>query len=144
MPAQITDQPIDPCAVLAQVGSEQDGAAVLFIGNVRRTNDGKAVTGMRYDAYREMAERVMAEIVAEAISLVGDARIHAVHRIGELQIGETSVAIAVSTPHRGEAFTAARHIIEEVKKRLPVWKQEHYVSGEAEWLASHSPAVPHE
>ena len=144
MPAQITDQPIDPCAVLKLVGSDQDGAALLFVGNVRRTNDGRPVRGMRYDAYREMAERVLGEIIAEAVSLAGDARIFVVHRIGELNVGETSVAIAVSTPHRAEAFSAARHIIEEIKKRLPVWKQEHYVSGEREWLPGTQPAVPHE
>lgn len=144
MPVQITEQPIDPCRVLAQVGSDQDGAALLFIGNVRRTNEGKPVTGMRYDAYVEMAERVLAEIVAEAVSLAGDARIFAVHRIGDLNVGETSVAIAVSTPHRAQAYTASRHIIEEIKKRLPVWKQEHYASGAAEWLKGHSPAVSHE
>ena len=142
--AEITDQPIDPCAVLRRVGDDGDGAAVLFLGNVRRENDGRAVSGMRYDAYREMAERVLNEIVVEAIVQSGGARAYAVHRIGELTIGETSVAIAVSTPHRAAAFDAARYIIEEIKKRLPVWKHEHYVTGESEWLPGHTPSVAHE
>ena len=141
MNAEITELPIDSCAVLARVGSDEDGAVLLFIGNVRRTNDGRAVTGMRYHAYREMAERVLGDIVAEATAQAGDARMYAVHRIGELGLGEASVAIAVSSPHRAEAYAASRYVIEEIKKRLPVWKQEFYQTGEREWLSGEQPPV---
>ena len=142
--ATITEQPIDPATLLQNLGDEGDGAALLFVGNVRRENEGRAVSGMRYDAYQEMAEKVLGEIVEEAINVAGSARIRAIHRIGELTVGETSVAIAVATPHRAQAFDAGRYIIEEIKKRLPVWKQEHYVTGESDWLAGQTPKVAHE
>lgn len=139
MLARITDAPIDGAAVLAEVGSSEDGAAVLFLGTVRRTNEGRLVTGMRYDAYRAMAEQVLGDIAGEAAKRAESDRIAVVHRIGELAVGETSVAIAVSTPHRAQAFDAARYVIEEIKLRLPVWKEEHYVEGDARWLAGTEP-----
>ena len=89
---------------------------------------------MHYDAYIEMAEKTLHAIVAEAEALPGTGRVAAVHRIGELKVGEVSVAIAASAPHRAEAFAACRYVIEEIKKRLPVWKQERYVSGGTQWL----------
>ena len=89
---------------------------------------------MEYEGYAEMAREQLAAIVSEAAGRAGSDRIAAVHRLGELAVGEVSVAIAVSTPHRAEAFEAARHVIEEIKKRLPVWKRERYLDGEAEWL----------
>jgi molybdopterin synthase catalytic subunit len=81
-----------------------------------------------------MAERTLTEIASEAQDRFNPSRIAVVHRTGELEIGEVSVAIAVSTPHRADAFDAVRHVIEELKKRLPVWKKEHYVTGEERWL----------
>jgi molybdopterin synthase catalytic subunit len=134
---RITDQPIDVAAVLAAVGSDADGAVVLFLGTVRHDNEGRAVTGLHYDAYRDLAERVLREIAAEAAAQAGSDRIAAVHRIGTLTVGEVSVAIAISTAHRAEAFAAARYIIEEIKKRLPIWKKERYASGDEEWLGGH-------
>lgn len=125
---------IDPAGVLARVGAEGDGAAVLFLGVVRDHADGRPVSGMRYDAYVEMAEPVLAEIAREAAGRLGTDRVAVVHRIGELDIGEVSVAIAVSSAHRAEAFDASRYVIEEIKKRLPVWKKEHYTDGSAEWV----------
>jgi molybdopterin synthase catalytic subunit len=139
MRAYVTRDPIDPQAVLALVGSAADGAAILFLGTVREHNDNRAVSGMRYDAFMEMAEPVLRDITAEAAARAGSDRIAAVHRVGELSIGEVSVAIAVSTPHREESFDAARYIIEQIKQRLPVWKQEHYKDGDARWLAGSVP-----
>jgi molybdopterin synthase catalytic subunit len=101
------------------------------------------VGGVRYDAYEEMAARVLSQIVEEAVQLVGTDRIVAVHRVGELTVGEVSVAIAVSSPHRAEAFEASRFIIEEIKKRLPVWKKERYEGDVEEWVEGVTPvAVP--
>jgi molybdopterin synthase catalytic subunit len=94
---------------------------------------------MRYDAFVEMADPVLREIAAEASARAGSERIAVVHRIGELAIGDVSVAIAVSTPHRSEAFDAARFIIEQIKVRVPVWKHEHYVDGNSRWLAGVTP-----
>jgi molybdopterin synthase catalytic subunit len=138
---RMTRDVIDPQAVLAMVGSPADGAAILFIGAVRERNDGRAVNGMRYDAFIEMADPVLRDIAAEAAARAGSDRIAVVHRVGELAIGDVSVAIAVSSPHREQSFDAARYIIEQIKQRLPVWKQEHYVDGEARWLAGATPPV---
>lgn len=136
---RITTEAIDANSVLGSVGTAEDGAVLVFLGTVRRRNDGRAVTGMRYEAYVEMAEQMLGIIAAEALERYGASRIAAAHRIGELAIGEVSVAIAISTPHRAEAFDGGRHVIEEIKKRLPVWKHEHYVEGDARWLDGRQP-----
>lgn len=137
----ITDSPIDTTAFLCTVGSAADGAVLLFLGTVREQNEGRPVRGMRYDAYADMAESVLAGIAREAAERAGTDRISVVHRVGELGIGEVSVAIAVSSPHRPEAFDAARYIIEEIKLRLPVWKHEHYTDGSGQWLDGAVPPV---
>jgi len=126
---------LDVAAVLGRVGSPADGAAVLFVGTVRDRNDGRPVTGIRYEAYVEMAEAELGRIVAEASARWGTDRIAVVHRIGELAVGEASVAIAVSAPHRAASFEACRYIIDELKARVPVWKRERYADGGAAWLA---------
>ncbi len=130
---------IDPASVLAHVGHPEDGATVLFLGVVRDHADGRPVGGMRYDAYREMADGVLAAIARGAAERLGTDRLAVVHRTGELEIGEVSVAIAVSSPHRAESFDASRYVIEEIKKRLPVWKKERYTDGDAEWVAGTRP-----
>jgi molybdopterin synthase catalytic subunit len=132
--AAIVHHPIRNEDVLAHVGAEQDGATVLFLGVVRDHADGRPVTGMTYEAYEEMAEPVLREIALEAAQRVGSDRVAVVHRVGDLGIGDVSVAIAVSSPHRAESFDASRYVIEEIKKRLPVWKKEHYTDGSREWV----------
>lgn len=139
--AEITQLPIDPTVVLTRVTSERDGAVLLFLGTVRCENDGRPVRGMRYDAYTEMAERVLLEIVAEAGMRFGIEGLHAVHRTGELALGDVSVAIAVASPHRDSAYEASRYVIEELKRRLPVWKHEHYVEGDSRWLRGQVPPL---
>jgi molybdopterin synthase catalytic subunit len=139
MHTHVTGDVIDPQAVLRMVGSRADGAAILFLGTVREQNDGRPVNGLRYDAYVEMAEPVLRDIATEAAARAVSDRIAIVHRVGELAVGEVSVAIAVSSPHRDESFDAARYIIEQIKQRLPVWKHEHYEGGAARWLAGTTP-----
>lgn len=140
MYAAIVHEPIDPLAVLARVGGAQDGAVVLFLGTVRDHNDGRPVRGLRYEAYEEMAATVLEAITREAADrAVTDVAV--AHRVGELSVGEHSVAIAVAAPHRADAYDASRYIIEEIKKRLPIWKHEHYVDGEARWLGGAQPPV---
>ena len=134
MYSAVVREPIDPGSVLGRVASREDGAVLLFLGVVRDHADGRSVRGMRYDAYEEMAADVLAEIASEASERLGTDRVAVVHRVGELEIGEVSVAFAVSSPHRAEAYDASRYVIEEIKKRLPVWKKEHYVDGAAEWV----------
>lgn len=132
--AWITDAPIGAESVLPLVQADEHGAVLVFLGTVRNHNEGRAVSSVQYEAYREMAEQTLAQICSEAAAKI-DAKIAAVHRVGELEVGAVSIAIAASTPHRAEAFEACRHVIEEVKKRLTVWKQERYTGGEQEWLA---------
>lgn len=130
----ITTEPIGADSVLPLVAAPENGAAVVFLGIVRNHNEGQAVSGVHYEAYQQMAERVLRDIAAEAAERIAPAHIAAVHRFGELAVGEVSIAIAASTPHRAEAFDACRHVIEEVKKRISIWKQERYVTGETAWL----------
>lgn len=139
--ARITDAPIDPVAMLDGALSPDDGAALLFWGVVRNENDGRAVSSLEYSAYAEMAEREMMRIADEARARFGTGAIHVVHRIGLLQVGEASVAISVASPHRGEAYEASRYVIEELKRRVPVWKREGYVDGDTEWVPGFIPAV---
>ena len=139
--AWITREPIDPAGVLERVGADEDGAVLLFLGVVRDHNEGAGVRGLTYEAYDAMATRVLDEIAGEAAERLGTDRVAVVHRVGDLGIGETSVAIAASSPHRAEAFDATRYVIEEIKKRLPVWKKEHYVDGAEAWLEGRTPPV---
>ena len=132
--AAITDAPLDAARLLAEVGRTANGATVAFVGTVREVNDGRAVTGIDYSAYREMAERELDAIVREAAARFGTPDIVAEHRLGTLALGEASVAIAAAHPHRAPAFDACRHVIEEIKRRVPVWKREHYADGTREWV----------
>ncbi|MGE0159200.1 MAG: molybdenum cofactor biosynthesis protein MoaE [Gemmatimonadales bacterium] len=137
--ACVVDAPIDPADVLARVGAPEDGAVLLFLGTVRNHADGQSVDGMTYEAYERMASPVLADIAREAAAKLGTERVAVVHRVGALRIGEVSVAIAVSSPHRGEAYDASRYVIEEIKKRLPVWKHEHYTDGRSKWVEGVTP-----
>ena len=134
MRTAIVEHPIDSAALIAEVASHANGATLLFLGTVREVNDGRDVTGMEYSAYRGMAERELAEIVREAVERFGTDDVVVEHRVGSLELGEASVAIAVAHPHRGEAYDASRYGIEELKKRVPIWKLEHYVDGTREWV----------
>ena len=137
--ARVASEVSDPAEVLARVGSDRDGATLLFLGVVRDHADDRPVSGMRYDAYEEMAGEVLSKIAAEAAERLGTDRVAVVHRFGELAIGEVSVAIAVSSPHREEAYEASRYVIEQLKERRPVWKKEHYVDGVSEWVEGNVP-----
>lgn len=138
---RVTPDPIDGQALLAETVSPSDGAALLFLGVVRNHNDGQEVAHLEYDAYVEMATGTLEAIVAEASDRWETGEMRVVHRVGRLEIGEASVAIAVASPHRHAAYSASRYIIEELKKRAPIWKREGYVAGESVWLAGHEPAA---
>ncbi len=140
--SHVGPEPIDAATVLARVGDEGDGAVILFVGTVRNHADGRPVSGMSYEAYDEMAVGVLADIVAEVEARWGTDRIAVVHRTGELDLREASVAIAVSTPHRADAYEASRYVIEQIKQRLPVWKHEHFVDGPSRWVEGRVPPVP--
>ena len=132
--AAIVTEPIDTAAVLREVESPGHGASIMFVGTVREENDGKLVDGMDYSAYVAMAEREMASIAREAADKFSGSFVVIVHRIGELTIGNVSVAVATSHAHRDEAYSASRYAIEQLKARVPIWKREHYVDGTREWI----------
>ena len=125
---------IDPAAVIAQVSSTAAGAVVLFLGTVREFTLGRRTVALDYEAYPSMAERVMQEIATEASDRWPVTHLSLVHRVGRLELGEISVAVAASSPHRQDAFEAGRYLIEELKKRVPVWKQENWDNGETAWV----------
>ncbi|HEX4683482.1 MAG TPA: molybdenum cofactor biosynthesis protein MoaE [Gemmatimonadaceae bacterium] len=134
MRTAIVERRLDPSALLLEVVNAGNGAAILFIGTVRNVNDGKPVTGMEYSAYRGMAEKELESIAREAVARFDTNDIVVEHRLGVLVLGEVSVVIAVAHPHRGKAYDASRYVIEELKKRVPIWKLEHYVDGSREWV----------
>ncbi len=134
MRSAIVDHPLDPTVLLAEVASVDSGASTLFVGTVRRVNEGKSVTGIDYSAYAPMAEREMAAIVGEAAARWDTEQIVVEHRVGTLALGEASIVIAVSHARRAAAMDAQRYLIEEIKKRVPVWKREHYADGTREWV----------
>ena len=134
MYSAIVDEPIVPSKLLARVAAPGNGATVLFLGTVRDVNEGRGVSGIEYTAYRSMAERELRSIVDEAVALADSDDIAVEHRLGELAIGECSVAVAAAHPHRGRAFEAARYVIEELKQRVPIWKREQYEDGTREWV----------
>ena len=137
----IVRRPIDVAAMMAEIHDPANGATVLFLGHVREVNDGRAVTGIEYSAYGEMAERELAAIASDAVSATGVSDVIIEHRLGALQLGETSIAILVAHAHRAKAYEASRFVIEEVKKRLPVWKREQYADGTREWVNAHGVAT---
>lgn len=134
MRTAIVDRPIDAAALLDEVSKHRNGATVLFVGTVRNVNDGAPVSGLDYSAYGAMAERELRAIVEEAAETWDTTDIVVEHRTGELSLGDVSVAIAAAHPHRAQAFEAARYVIEELKRRAPIWKREHYVDGRSEWV----------
>ena len=126
---------LDPGALIASVESPERGAVASFLGLVRDHHGGRAVRRLEYSAYAPMAEAECARIVAEAEAR-WPVRIALAHRIGALEIGDAAVAIAASAAHRDEAFAACRFLIEEVKRRVPIWKKEFYADGSVEWVGA--------
>jgi molybdopterin synthase catalytic subunit len=139
MRAAIVRTPLDASSLLAEVASLANGASVLFIGTVREVNDGRAVSGIEYAAYEGMAARELESIVSEAASRFDTHDIVVEHRIGELGLGDASVVIAVAHAHRAPAYEASRFVIEELKRRVPIWKREQYVDGTREWIDPTAP-----
>ena len=119
-------------AALSRTGPG-DGALCVFTGVVRNHNDGKAVLYLEYEGYEEMVVSIFEEIAEEARQRFGGTRVRIIHRLGRMEIGEASVAIAVSSPHRAEAFDACRFAIDTLKHKAPIWKKEFYADGSS-WL----------
>ena len=134
MRTAIVTRAIDAAALLREVAAHEHGATSLFLGTVRDVSDDRTVTGIEYAAYHAMAEAELARIASEAVARFGTEALIVEHRTGELDLGDVSVAIAVSHAHRAPALDATRYVIEELKKRVPIWKREHYADGTREWV----------
>ncbi|PKL37932.1 MAG: molybdenum cofactor biosynthesis protein MoaE [Spirochaetae bacterium HGW-Spirochaetae-1] len=130
-------EPIDIAAANALTGTEQDGALVTFIGRARNKSKGKQVSYLEYEIYEEMARSELEKIARDASAewTITDCLI--VHRYGRVNIGEASIIICVSSPHRDESFQAARFIIDTIKKTVPIWKKEFYSDG-SQWISDRS------
>jgi molybdopterin synthase catalytic subunit len=127
----LTRHPLDVNDLLADVQSPERGGTCVFLGSVRTDDD---VTAIEYSAYEAMALEVTERILGEAQGRWPDARVMLQHRLGVIPAGEASIAIAAAAPHRADAFDACRYVIEEVKKRLPIWKKELHADGTATWV----------
>ena len=131
---RVTQQVIGADEALTFVADPGAGATCTFLGTVRDHSSGGSVTGLTYEAWDEMAIRRLEELGEELFAAWPLCKVALVHRSGELSIGEVSVAIAISAPHRAEAFEACRHAIERLKQDVPIWKKEHLASGDADWV----------
>lgn len=129
----LTLNPIDIKAVVDEVVTPETGGIDLFVGTTRNHEDGKGVLLLEYEAYEPMAIELMERIQKEARRRWPLNRIAIVHRLGQVPVGEASVAIAVSSAHRKEAFEACRYLIDTLKKEVPIWKREHFADGTVEW-----------
>ncbi|TAL87891.1 MAG: molybdenum cofactor biosynthesis protein MoaE [Rhodanobacter sp.] len=129
MQPHITDQPLDPEALLRATESPESGALVVFGGTVRAHNDGRKVTAINYSAYEPLAEKAIAEIERETMRRFDIQHCQIRHRIGDLAIGDMSVLVVVRAEHRGEAFEAGRYAIDTVKHEVAIWKYEEYEDG---------------
>ena len=129
----LSHDPLAPGTLLAECAASNRGGIASFVGLVRDHQDGRAVTALSYSAYEPMAEQVGAEIVAEA-ERKWPVRVAIRHRLGELAIGDTAVVVVAAGGHRDEAFAACRYAIEEIKRRVPIWKLETYADGSTAWV----------
>ncbi len=129
----ITDKPIDTERLMKSVESPETGAIITFNGVVRNNAEGKQVLRMEYEAHIDMAEKLMAELAEKIMSDFNITEITMQHRTGMLEIGESSVMIAVSAPHRVDAFDACRYAIDTIKETIPIWKKEYFQDG-ANWV----------
>jgi molybdopterin synthase catalytic subunit len=131
---RISAGPIDMASLREALLDHRAGAFASFEGWVRDHNEGRAVLGLRYEAYVELAEAEGVRILEEAASRFAIAGAYAVHRTGDLELGELAVWVGVAAAHRDAAFAACRWIIDEIKARVPIWKHERYADGDANWL----------
>ena len=130
----MTSEPLSVDRALTAVADPGAGGTCVFVGTVRDTSDAGEVTGLTYEAWDELAARRLTEIGEELLDAWPLRRVAILHRTGALRVGEASVVIAVSSPHRAEAFEACRRAIERLKEDVPIWKKEGLRSGEAHWV----------
>jgi len=132
--SRVTQKKIIPAKVLESVRDKSAGGVVLFLGTVRNRSEGRSVVGLEYETYREMAEKRLAELEREVRARWRVKKMTMIHREGRLRVGEVSVAVAVSSEHRAEAFEAARFAIDRIKTSAPIWKREVLKGGRKLWV----------
>ncbi len=140
---RLTREPLLVDALIREVAGPERGGTCVFLGTVRNGSEEGGVTAIEYSAYEPMADAELERILGEARERWPTARAALRHRLGRVPAGEASIAIAAAAPHRAEAFAACRHVIEEVKRRLPIWKKEYRVDGTASWVDPSGKAVAH-
>ncbi|MBA2117348.1 molybdenum cofactor biosynthesis protein MoaE [Bremerella alba] len=131
---ELTDLPVDAAAITRMVTSPTSGAVVLFLGTTRQFTNAKETVTLTYTAYAPMASSEMEKLENQAKARWPVDQCVLIHRLGEVPIGEASVAVAVSTPHRRDAFEAASWLMDRLKELVPVWKKEHWASGSTDWV----------
>ena len=130
----ISKNPLDLTRIIDETSNDASGALLIFAGTVRNNNDGKEVVSMTYEAHESMAEKVLREIEIETENKFDIHQCRLQHRIGLLRLGDVSVYVVVRSGHRDEGYKASRYAIDELKRRTPIWKEEHYVDGESQYL----------
>lgn len=129
------DEPLSVDEVLAAVGDPGAGGTCVFVGTVRDVDGGRGVRELDYTAHPSVAD-VLREVADEVAAAFPVRALAAVHRVGDLAVGDIAVVVAAAAPHRGEAFDACRHLIDELKKRVPIWKHQLFDDGAEEWVGS--------
>lgn len=137
--AAVRRTPLDVPALLTHAGGDRDGAVVLFLGTVRNHHEGRAVEAIEYEAFEPMAREVLQELALQAAERFGLSRVAVEHRLGRLAVGEASVAVALSSPHRAEAFDGAQWLLAELKRSAPIWKKEFFREGDSRWVEGVDP-----
>jgi len=132
---EITDEPLDPEEITAKVRRDSNGAVVTFLGTTRDFTAGRTVLHLEYEAYRPMADSKLAEIVDEIRERWSIEDVAIAHRLGRLEIGDTSLIVAVASPHREAAFAACQYSVDRIKEMVPIWKKEFFEGGEV-WVGS--------
>lgn len=130
----LTHESIDISAVLESVRSPAAGAVVLFLGTTREMTDGRQTRWLNYEAYAPLAEKLLAELISQAQQRWPLVACSVAHRLGRVEVGEVSVAIAVSSAHRQAAFEAGQWLIDRLKESVPIWKEEHWADGTSQWV----------
>ena len=134
MNVRMTKEPIDYAALVEAARDHASGAVVLFLGTVRELSEGKRVKSLEYDAYPSMAEKKIAELLAQASEKWPINHATVVHRHGRLELGDIAVAVVTASRHRREAFAAAEWVMSAIKQLAPIWKKENWADGSAEWV----------
>lgn len=131
---KIVSESIDEQGTLDSVKSNQSGAAVLFVGTTRQFTDSRETEKLNYDCYQDMAMKVLSELRQQAMQQWSLEACSLVHRVGAVEIGQASIAVAVSSPHRSDSFQAIAWLMDQIKQQVPIWKQENWADGTREWI----------